>query len=56
VFVLIAPESAGADHLTALARAARLLRDPVLVSKLRATRDPSGIYTLFTEQRTSHAA
>ena len=28
VFVLLAPEGAGADHLKALARIARLLRDP----------------------------
>ncbi len=28
VFLLLAPEGAGADHLKALARIARLLRDP----------------------------
>ncbi len=56
VFLLIAPESAGADHLTALARTARLLRDPLLVAKLRASRDPSAIYSLFTQTPTSHAA
>ena len=28
VFLLLAPEAAGADHLKALARVARLLRDP----------------------------
>ena len=35
VFLLLAPEGAGADHLKALARVARLLRDPDTSSKLR---------------------
>jgi PTS system nitrogen regulatory IIA component len=57
LFLLIAPESAGADHLTALARIARGLRDPELVAKLRASRDPFAIYSMFTQAPpTSHAA
>ena len=35
VFLLLAPEGAGADHLRALARVARLLRDPDVARKLR---------------------
>ena len=35
VFLLLAPEGAGADHLKALARVARLLRDPEVARKLR---------------------
>src|SRR5947209_20203515 len=35
VFLLLAPEGAGADHLKALARVARLLRDPDVARKLR---------------------
>ena len=35
VFLLLAPEGAGADHLKALARVARLLRDPEIARKLR---------------------
>ena len=35
VFLLLAPEAAGADHLKALARVARLLRDPEVTRKLR---------------------
>src|SRR5690606_27200154 len=35
IFLLLAPESAGADHLKALARISRLLRDPAIVAKLR---------------------
>ncbi|WP_296431888.1 PTS sugar transporter subunit IIA, partial [Rhizobium sp. UBA1881] len=37
VFLLLAPEGAGADHLKALSRIARVLRDHDLVAKLRAT-------------------
>ena len=39
VFLLLAPEGAGADHLKALARIARLLRDQDIAKKLRASRD-----------------
>ncbi|MBV8962567.1 MAG: PTS IIA-like nitrogen regulatory protein PtsN [Hyphomicrobiales bacterium] len=50
IFLLVAPEAAGADHLKALARMARLLRDPAITSKLRATRDADGIFALLTQQ------
>jgi PTS system nitrogen regulatory IIA component len=57
VFLLLAPESAGADHLKALARISRLLRDPGLVTKLRGTDDAEGLYAILTEPAsTSHAA
>ncbi len=56
IFMLIAPESAGADHLKALAMSARLLRNPSIASQLRATRDPSALYALLTMAPTSHAA
>lgn len=49
VFVLLAPEHAGADHLKALARISRLLRDPVVVAKLRGTDDAEGLYAILTE-------
>ena len=42
VFLLLAPEGAGADHLKALARIARLLRDQDVANKLRASRDAAG--------------
>ena len=42
VFLLLAPEGAGADHLKALARIARLLRDQDVAKKLRASRDAPG--------------
>ena len=56
VFMLIAPESAGADHLKALARIARLLRDPGLTAKLRASRDAASLYALLMQRTTSNAA
>ncbi len=56
VFMLIAPKSAGADHLKALARIARVLRDPRIATKLRATRDPAALYAVLTQEPASHAA
>ena len=47
VFLLLAPEGAGADHLKALARVARLLRDPVVVNKLRESRDADALYAVL---------
>ena len=55
-FVLLAPESAGADHLKALARVSRLLRDRVMCEKLRATDNADALYALLTETAASHAA
>ena len=49
VFLLVAPEGAGADHLKALARVSRLLRDRGLVEKLRATETAEALYALLTE-------
>ncbi|WP_421692724.1 PTS IIA-like nitrogen regulatory protein PtsN [Aestuariivirga sp.] len=49
VFVLLAPEHAGADHLKALAKISRILRDPGVVAKLRGTDDAEGLYAILTE-------
>lgn len=49
VFALIAPDHAGADHLKALARISRLLRDSAIVAKLRGTDTPEGLYAILTE-------
>lgn len=56
VFLLLAPESAGADHLKALARIARVLRDPAITAKLRAIHDPAALYAVLTQEPASHAA
>lgn len=56
VFLLLAPEGAGADHLKALSRIARVLRDQDLVAKLRATDSANAIYTFLNEDHASNAA
>ena len=48
VFLLLPPEGAGADHLKALARIARVLRDGDTAAKLRASRDSAALYALLT--------
>ena len=48
VFLLLAPDGSGAEHLKALSKIARLLRDPETVSRLRASRDAETIYALMT--------
>jgi PTS system nitrogen regulatory IIA component len=53
MFVLLAPESAGADHLKALSRVSRALRDRVLVEKLRATDSAEALYALLIEPQKS---
>jgi len=57
VFLLLAPEGAGADHLKALARISRLLRERGAVDKLRASKDAAALYAVLTQEETSsHAA
>jgi len=56
VFVLLAPEQAGADHLKALARISRVLRDPMTLEKLRCARERDALYAVLTEPMASHAA
>ena len=53
VFMLLAPEGAGADHLKALARVSRLLRNQQACEKLRAATKPETIYAILTEPTTS---
>ncbi|MET0172613.1 PTS IIA-like nitrogen regulatory protein PtsN [Agrobacterium vaccinii] len=55
VFLLLAPEGAGADHLKALSRIARVLRDPELVAKLRATESDTAIYTFLNQEQATAA-
>lgn len=56
MFLLLAPEAAGADHLKALARVSRLLRDSVMCEKLRGSESADAIYALLTQHEASHAA
>jgi PTS system nitrogen regulatory IIA component len=55
VFLLLAPEAAGADHLKALARVARLLREPDVVRKLRDSRDAEALYAVLAMPSASAA-
>src|SRR6201998_271644 len=48
IFLLLAPEGAGADHLKALARVARLLRDQDIARKLRESRDAEALFAVLT--------
>ena len=50
VFLLLAPEGAGADHLKALARVSRLLRNQQTCEKLRAATKPEVLFALLTEK------
>lgn len=49
VFVLLAPEAAGADHLKALAKVSRLLRDKLVCEKLRKAPSSAQLFTILTE-------
>lgn len=57
VFLLVASETAGADHLKALARVARFLRNPSATAQLRSTRDAGSLRAVLMQaDPTSHAA
>jgi PTS system nitrogen regulatory IIA component len=56
VFFLLAPEHAGGDHLKALARISRLVRDPATVDLLRTAKDEAALRRVLTSPVTSHAA
>jgi nitrogen PTS system EIIA component len=56
IFLLLTPADAGADHLKALARISRLLRNRAMCAKLRGTESTDAIYALLTDRAASHAA
>ncbi|MAW86983.1 MAG: PTS IIA-like nitrogen-regulatory protein PtsN [Phyllobacteriaceae bacterium] len=56
VFLLLAPEGAGADHLKALSRIARVMRDPDTVAKIRGAADVEAIHALLSGTPASNAA
>jgi PTS system nitrogen regulatory IIA component len=55
IFLLLAPGGAGADHLKALARVSRLLRDRATREKLRGSETPEALYALLVEHHASAA-
>src|SRR5262249_41696869 len=48
VFLLLSPPDSGADHLKALARVSRLLRDRATLEKLRGARSKDAIFALLS--------
>ena len=56
IFLLLAPETAGADHLKALARVSRKLRDAETCEKLRGSESADALYALLSETTTISAA
>ncbi|TNE33578.1 MAG: PTS IIA-like nitrogen-regulatory protein PtsN [Alphaproteobacteria bacterium] len=56
MFLLLAPEGAGADHLKALARVSRTLRDKGRCEKLRGSQDADAVYAVLTEEGAQSAA
>ncbi len=56
VFLLLAPESAGADHLKALARISRFLRAPSSIENLRVAASSDAVFAILTESEKEHAA
>ncbi len=56
IFLLLAPEGAGADHLKALARISRLLRDEDVCARLRGSDNPEALYALLTQTAEAPAA
>jgi PTS system nitrogen regulatory IIA component len=56
VFLLLAPEAAGADHLKALARVARVLRNPEIARKLRESGDVDALFAVLSMPAASSAA
>jgi len=50
VFLLLVPEDAGADHLKALARLSRLLRDETVAAELRGAKNADAIYQLIEQK------
>lgn len=56
IFVLLAPEPSGAEHLKALARVSRLLRNQTICEKLRGADNADALFALLTETAKPHAA
>ena len=56
IFLLLAPEGGSAEHLKALARIARILRDPAMCARLRHAPNADRAYAVLTGQPESHAA
>lgn len=56
VFLLLSPVDAGVEHLKALARVSRRMRDKGFVAKLRGAGSDDALYALFATGEARHAA
>jgi nitrogen PTS system EIIA component len=56
LFLLLSPEHASGDHLKALARISRLVRDVPTIERLRAARDVDGLRELLLPRKAPFAA
>lgn len=57
IFLLLAPEHASGDHLRALARISRLIREPATLDRLRGASGVAALQTILTTPAPSvHAA
>lgn len=56
VFLLLSPPDSGVEHLKALARVSRRLRDRAFVAKLRGAGSADALYALFTSSDARDAA
>lgn len=56
VYVIVAPENEGAEHLRALARISRIFRDDEVLAKLRGAKDASALHALLAAEERSRAA
>lgn len=56
IFALFAPQNASSEHLRALARVSRLLRQGDLREHLRQARTPDAIHALLVQEQPSAAA
>jgi PTS system nitrogen regulatory IIA component len=50
IFAILAPIDSGVDHLKALAKVSRLLRDQDICSKLRSTEDITALFSILTQE------
>lgn len=56
IFAIVAPKNDGVDHLKALAKVSRVLRDADIRTKLRSTEDISALYSIITQDLNVKAA
>ena len=49
IFTILAPRESGVDHLKALAKVSRVLRDQSICAKLRSTEDNAALYSILIQ-------